>query len=362
MYKKSFIFLRKNKLSEKLINLIQLFKLFHNSKENLNSFLPYLFCKIFMQVHFLLKRKKQSLNLYLKLVDQMQLEVQELIRVSKNFGFKKRLEKSQLYLKTENYYGMLFENFSKYNYYQEPYQLLTTRLKKNKFKINFFKNKSILDYGCGNGRYTQALARLATTYSKKKAPTILGFDKSKKNIQVAKKKNKFKNVLYKCGDVNKNSLKSESFDIIFCNGVLHHTGNILSGLRQIHRILKKEGICIIYLSSTDGIKWYFIEAFREILKKCDVSSFFSTLKKLNLVDSKIFYLMDHVFVKYNHLTTINEVQKLFKSAKLKMVKKFERGHPIDDIERLQKLKRKVKSKLVFDIYGYGEHRYVLSKS
>ena len=151
MYKKkSFIFSRRNQLSKKLINLIASFKTFHNSEENLESFLPFLFCKIFMQVHFLLKKKKQNLDLYHKLVDQMQSELKDLIKISKNFGFKKKSECSQLYLKTENYYGMLFENFSKYNYYHEPYQLLIVRLKKNKFNINFFKNKSILDYGCGN--------------------------------------------------------------------------------------------------------------------------------------------------------------------------------------------------------------------
>jgi hypothetical protein len=44
MYKKrSFIFSRRIKLSKKRTNLIALFEIFHNSKENLNSFLPFLF-------------------------------------------------------------------------------------------------------------------------------------------------------------------------------------------------------------------------------------------------------------------------------------------------------------------------------
>jgi 2-polyprenyl-3-methyl-5-hydroxy-6-metoxy-1,4-benzoquinol methylase len=361
MKNKSFLLLRKNILSKKLKKLIKSFELFNKTNEDLSSFLPYFFCKIFMQLHYLLKSKNHKLKLYYKIIDNLNDEIQDFLKISKNFGFKNKSNNNQIVLKTENYYGMLFDNFNNYSYYKEPYQLLCTRLKRNKLNFNLFKNKSILDYGCGNGRYTQALAKLASISKNSKSPKILGFDKSKKNIYVATKKNKYSNVFYKCGDVNRNTIKSNSFDIIFCNGVLHHTGNILSGLKQIKRILKPNGICIIYLSSTDGIKWYFIEAFREILKKHDTYSFFNNLKKLNLANSKIFYLMDHVFVKYNHLTTINEVQKLFKSAKLKIVKRFERGHSIDDIERLQKLKRKGKLKLAFDIYGYGEHRYVLSK-
>jgi 2-polyprenyl-3-methyl-5-hydroxy-6-metoxy-1,4-benzoquinol methylase len=361
MKKKSFLFYRKNILSSKLKKLIKSFHKFNKTKEDLSSFVPFFFCKTFMQVHYLLKNRNSNLKLYYSIIDELDCELEKIIKISKNFGF---MAKSRNYiknLKTEDYYGILFKNFNDNSYYKEPYQLLTARLKVNKFNLKFFRKKSIIDYGCGNGRYTQALAKLAEVKGLVKYPQIIGFDKSKQNIQTAKKKNKYKNVYYKCGDVNKNSLKSNNFDIVFCNGVLHHTGNISAGLKSIHKILKRNGICIIYLSSTDGIKWYFIEAFREILKKYDRISFFKNLRTLKLNYSKIFYLMDHVFVKHNELTTHKEVEKLFKKSKFKIEKRFERGHSIDDTERLYQLKKKLGAKKAFGIYGYGEHRYVLSK-
>ena len=361
MKNKTFLAYRKNILSSKLKKLIKSFKEFNKEKKDLSSFIPYLFCRTFMKVHYLLKKRNSDLKLYYSIVDELDYELKNLLKISKNFGFREKSSNYIKNLKTEDYYGLLFKNFSDDSYYNEPKELLTTRLKINNFNLKFFRNKNIIDYGCGNGRYTQVLAKFATVKKSSGYPKIIGFDKSKLNIETAKKKNKYKNVIYKCGDVNKNNLKNNSFDIVFCNGVLHHTGNILTGLKSIHRILKRKGICIIYLSSTDGIKWYFIEAFREILKKYDRNSFFKDLKNLKLIYSKIFYLMDHVFVKYNQLTTLKEVEKLFKLSKFRVEQRFNRGHPVDDTERLYQLKKKIGAKLAFDIYGYGEHRYVLSK-
>ena len=141
-----------------------------------------------MQVHYLLKNRNSNLKLYYSIIDELDCELEKIIKISKNFGF---MAKSRNYiknLKTEDYYGILFKNFNDNSYYKEPYQLLTARLKVNKFNLKFFRKKSIIDYGCGNGRYTQVLAKLAGDSGPTKSPHIIGFDKSKQNIQTAKKK------------------------------------------------------------------------------------------------------------------------------------------------------------------------------
>lgn len=311
-----------------------------------------------MNVHKLLATSNYKIANYYQLIDRYILEIKNLRDISKNFGFEEKAKLRNNSVKDvidKEYYGILFKDFSNYHYYKEPLILLKKRLKVNNFNLNSLKGKSLLDYGCGAGRYTQAFAKLG-------CKEVLGIDLSTKNIATAKKRNKFQTrVTYKVKNVNKNNIKSNSFDFIFCNGVLHHTGNISKGLLEIHRILKPGGKCIMYLSSTDGIKWYFIEAFREIVKNLNREQFAKTLRTMNLKYNKIFYLMDHVFVKYNHLTTEKEVKILFKKAKLNIVQKFNRGHSLDDTERYHQLEKKMGAKIAFDIYGYGEHRYILSK-
>ena len=354
----SFIKKRNNLLSKKLKQLTTEFKRLKSSKIDLDFYQSYFFLDIFMNLHHKLSFQISDIKEYYNLIDKYILDIKNVRNISKNFGFEKKILSNKKLIKdiqNREYYGMLFNNFSNFHYYDEPYRLLKIRLKINNFDLKSLKGKSLLDYGCGAGRYTQAFAKLG-------CKNILGVDFSHNNIQTAKKKNKFKSLVsYKIANVNKNRLKSNSFDYIFCNGVLHHTGNILKGLKEIRRILKPGGKCIIYLSSTDGVKWYFIEAFREIVKDYNKATFAKHLRMFNLKYSKIFYLMDHVFVKYNDLTTKSEVENLFFSANLKIVKKLTRGHHLDDTERYFQLRKKRSKKIAFDIYGFGEHRYIISK-
>lgn len=355
----SFINFRNNTLASKLRKLIKEFKKLTNNKLDLDPFVSFFFLEIFMKLHNYLASSNYKIENYYRLIDKYIFEIKNLLEISKNFGFENKFKskkKTGKDISDKEYYGMLFEEFSEFHYYEEPLRLLKKRLRINNFNIKSLKGKSLLDYGCGAGRYTQAFGQLG-------CKKILGIDLSRKNILTANRRNKLKStVSYKVKNVNKNNLKSNSFDFVFCNGVLHHTGNISKGLSEIRRILKPEGKCIIYLSSTDGIKWYFIEAFREIVKKLNKKQFANILRIMNLKHNKIFYLMDHVFVKYNDLTTEKEVENLFKKAKLNIIQRFDRGHSLDDTERYFQLKKKKGKKIAFKIYGYGEHRYILSKS
>ena len=355
----SFIFKRQNLISSKLKLLIKEFQKLNKNKKIFTFVFAFIFIRTFMKLHFHLKKKNYKLQNYYDIIDKLILETKYYQKINTDF-FKNNsnLKKdNKNYKRVTEYYGFLFEDFDDFSYYEEPYNLLTKRLKINNFNLNEFKNKKLIDYGCGNGRYTQVFHKLG-------CKSILGVDFSKKNISTANLKNKFKkNVKYKVMNVNNNSLQSKSFDYVFCNGVLHHNKSILRGLKEIRRIMKDDGKCIIYLSSTDGIKWYFIEAFREIVKNNKVK-YEEILNKMifyNMKKNKIFYLLDHIFAKYNQLTTRREVENLFKKANLKILKFFNRGHKLDDIERSYQLKRSTTHKIAWSIYGYGEHRYILEK-
>ena len=97
------------------------------------------------------------------------------------------------------------------------------------------KDSEILDYGCGVGSFAEKVINY-------KPERITGIDISEISIDKAKKKAKELNidVNYKVDNCEKMNLESNSFDIVYGTGILHHL-EIDKCLNEIHRVLKSKG-------------------------------------------------------------------------------------------------------------------------
>ena len=103
--------------------------------------------------------------------------------------------------------------------------------------LSFLRNirgKKILDLGCGSGIYTKIL--------KQRGANVYGVDISPKMIELAKKN--VKGVDFKVGTVYKLPYNSETFDIVLASLVVHYFSNLNKALREIRRVLKKNGVFI----------------------------------------------------------------------------------------------------------------------
>ncbi len=100
---------------------------------------------------------------------------------------------------------------------------------------NNCKDKSVLDYGCGIGNTAIKVSK----YNPKK---ITGIDISKISIEKAIKEAKDLNlnVEYKVDNCEESSLESESYDIVYGAGILHHL-KLEKCVEEIHRVLKHNG-------------------------------------------------------------------------------------------------------------------------
>ena len=100
---------------------------------------------------------------------------------------------------------------------------------------NHIKNKDVLEYGCGKG----SLIEKIINYEPK---NISGIDISDQSISIAKKRSKELNlnIQYQVQNCEETSLSSESFDIIYGSGILHHL-DLKKSIRELNRLLKVNG-------------------------------------------------------------------------------------------------------------------------
>lgn len=91
---------------------------------------------------------------------------------------------------------------------------------------------NILDFGCGTGIFTQYLGRAFET--------VIGLDVAHTNLIISKELDKNSN--YICGSGLNLPFRDDSLDAVLCARVLHHFPDVTEPLKEIQRVLKKDGV------------------------------------------------------------------------------------------------------------------------
>lgn len=175
------------------------------------------------------------------------------------------MDKKQIEAITKIVYGETFGRYSKEEFL-EFLNPLVVRLSSNQISEQVFKGKRCLDAGCGGGRASIMMARAG-------ASEVVSFDLSEQNIETTKRMAKLfdlKNVTTHCGSLLEIPFDDESFDIVWCNGVLHHTVDCDRGISEILRVLKTGGNFWLYLYGSGGIYWYLMDFLREWVKEIGI--------------------------------------------------------------------------------------------
>jgi len=124
-------------------------------------------------------------------------------------------------------------------------------------KPSFFKNKVVLDAGCGSGRHTY--------YAAKYGAEVVGFDLSDAVEAAYKNCRKFEHVHIVQGDIYNPPFRHE-FDFIMSIGVLHHLPGPKKGFMSLVNLMKKGTTIFVWLYGREG-RWFKIHVVEGIIRK-----------------------------------------------------------------------------------------------
>lgn len=265
-----------------------------------------------------------------------------------NFNMKNLTETrhSPLEKKTSDLYSELWKEMDDTSLVEESLKLISSRLPPDIIKEHIV-GKKVLDMGCGSGRYSIAL-------SKTGAEKVVAVDVQKKSYDkvrgICERLNH--NVQFFEEDVLKLSFDDNTFDFVFCNGVLHHTHSIEKGLKELGRVLKKAGKAFIYLYAGGGIFWHTRNALRLVFKNIPVE-YTKTVLNIIGMPSNRFIFCDTWYVPVEMHTSTLQIEKMFKDSgftykKIIGTSSFDLDKAIDDGVRDADL-----------MWGDGEHRYII---
>jgi ubiquinone/menaquinone biosynthesis C-methylase UbiE len=158
---------------------------------------------------------------------------------------------------------------------------------KEMLKLVDISNKKVLDVGCGRGRVTIKIA--------KKAKEVYAIDVDRESIITARKRVsnlKLKNVKFDIMNSDKINYPNRFFDVVLCPWSLHHIKNKDKTLKQIRRVLKRNGYLVIIEGSSKNDYMYLTNLVKPNAKEKQeerISNIFKTAEKYFKLIKKVHF-------------------------------------------------------------------------
>jgi len=179
-----------------------------------------------------------------------------------------------------------FNDVSKKRYTSEPHIL-------NFMELDKFKNKKVLEVGCGIGTDAQKFSENGAIYK--------GIDLTENSIDICKKRFHLLNLK---GDFEVQNIEeycsNEKFDLIYSFGVLHHTPNIDKAIENCYSMLNNNGVLKVMLYAKNSWKYFKIKEGLdqyEAQSNVPIANVYTNEEIMNLFKkfSSVNIVQDHIF-------------------------------------------------------------------
>ena len=148
--------------------------------------------------------------------------------------------------------------------------------------------------------------------------------------------------------------EAESFDFVFCNGVIHHTQSIEKGLQEIWRVLRPGKRAFLYIYAAGGIFWNTRDVLRKVFKRIPLSYTQSVLNVMGMPANR-FIFCDTWYVPVETHTTKAKLHRMLEKIGFTYEKIL--GNNAFDLDGA--IAKGIPGAEV--MWGDGEHRYILKK-
>lgn len=114
-----------------------------------------------------------------------------------------------------------------------------------------FPNARLLEVGCGMGTDLLQFARGGAR--------CVGVDLTPRSVAISRHRFKLYGVdgAFMISDGERLPFHSDSFDVVYSNGVLHHTPDTAGAIREVHRVLRPGGTAKIMLYHRNSLNYWF---------------------------------------------------------------------------------------------------------
>ena len=128
-------------------------------------------------------------------------------------------------------------------------------------------------------------------------------------------------------------IKSKSIDVVFSNGVVHHTSDYEKCIKEFNRILNKEGKLFLYVNGSMGLFQILQDKIRQALSDIPQNFILSYLKSLDINSGRLYWLQDCLNASYEYKSK-KQIIKILNKHNFKVLKQLNRGVKTDQIEQI----------------------------
>ena len=215
-------------------------------------------------------------------------------------------------------------------FYRDTRETLIQRLKVNRIDPHkLFAGAQILDAGCGSAKYSFSFA----TFKPKK---VMGIDVSRIAIDRAlQRRNRHiakRSLDFRVSSIAKMPFKSNSFDFVWCNGVIHHTNHYEKCFREIYRVLKPNKQCLIFVNGSLGMMEIFQKTLLAVCRTIPASSMQRYCELTGADAGTIYWMVDMMYAPSEYRSS-KQVMRMMRKIGFRSIKLLEQGNRNDLIER-----------------------------